>query len=97
MTSVSTSAYIDKLDDMVNKYRNTCHITIKMKLVDIKSSTYVDSSKENNEKDSKFKIGNIVRISKYENIFAKGHTSDQSEGLFVIKKLKILCCKLIYD
>ena len=76
MTSVSTSAYIDKLDDMVNKYRNTCHITIKMKLVDIKSSTYVDSSKENNEKDSKFKIGNIVRISKYENIFAKGHTPD---------------------
>ena len=76
MTSVSTSAYIDKLDDMVNKYRNTRHITIKMKLVDIKSSTYVDSSKENNEKDSKFKIGNIVRISKYENIFAKGHTPD---------------------
>ena len=76
MTSVSTSAYIDKLDDMVNKYRNTCHITIKTKLVDIKSSTYVDSSKENNEKDSKFKIGNIVRISKYENIFAKGHTPD---------------------
>ena len=39
------SVYIDKLDDAVNKYYNTYHITIKMKPVDAKSSTYIDSSK----------------------------------------------------
>ena len=43
MTSVSKNVYIDKLDDIVNKYNNTYHSTIKMKPVDIKSSTYINS------------------------------------------------------
>ena len=43
-----------------------------MKPVNVKSSTYIDCSKEINNKDPKFKIGDIVRISKYKNIFAKG-------------------------
>ena len=45
-----------------------------MKVVDVKSSTYIDSSKEINDKDAKFIIGDIVRISKYKNVFAKGYT-----------------------
>ena len=57
---------------LVNKYNNTYHNTIKMKSVDVKSGTYVDSSKEINDKDPKFKVGNIVRISKYKNNFEKG-------------------------
>ena len=48
--------YIDKLDDIDNKHNNTYHITIKMKLVDIISNTYIDSSKEINNEDPKFKI-----------------------------------------
>ena len=52
-------------------------------------STYIDSSKEINDKDLKFKTGDIVRISKYNNIFAKGYTSNSSEENFVIKKVKI--------
>ena len=69
MTSISKNVYIDKLDDIVNKYNNTYHSTIKMKPVDVKSNTYIDSSKEINDKDPKFKIGYIVKISKYKNIF----------------------------
>ena len=80
--------YIDKLDDIVNKYNNTYHSTIKMKPVDVKSNTYIDSSKEINDKDPKFKIGDIVRISKYKNIFAKGYVPNWSEKVFVIKKVK---------
>ena len=68
--------YIDKLDDIVNKYDNTCPRTIKMKPVDVKSSTYIHSCKEINDKDPKFKIGDIVRISKYKNIFAKGYVQN---------------------
>ena len=79
MTSISKNVYIDKLDDIVNKYSNTYHSTIKMKPVDVKSNTYIDSSKEINDKDPKFKIGDIVRISKYKNIFAKGYTPNWSE------------------
>ena len=71
MTSISKNVYIDKLDDIVNKYNNTYHSTIKMKPVDIKSNTYIDSSKKINNKDPKFKIGDTVRISKYKNIFCK--------------------------
>ena len=86
MTSVSKSVYTDKLDDIVDKYNNTYHKTFKMKPDDLKSSTYIDSSKEIN-KDHKFKIGDIVRISKYKNIFAKEHVPDWSEVVFVIKKI----------
>ena len=88
MTSVSKNVYIDKLDDIVNKYNNTYHSTIKMKPVDVKSNTYINSSKEINDKDPKFKIGDIVRISKYKNIFAKSYVSNCSEEDFEIKKVK---------
>ena len=54
------NTHIGKLDDIVKKYYNTYHSTIKMKLVDIKSKTYIDSSKEINNKDPKFKIGDIL-------------------------------------
>ena len=71
MTSVSKNVYIDKLDDIVKEYNNSYHRTIKMKPANVKSSTYIDSGKENNEKDSKFRIGYQVRIPKYRSIFAK--------------------------
>ena len=38
--------YIDKLDDIVNKYTNIYQKTIKMKPVDVKSNTYIDSSRD---------------------------------------------------
>ena len=79
MTSISKNVYIDKLDDIVNEYNNTYHRTIKMKPVDVKDNTYIDSSKEVNDKNPKFKVGDLVRISKYKNIFAKGYTPNQSE------------------
>ena len=73
MTSISKNVYIDKLDDIVNKYNNTYHSTIKMKPVDVKSNTYIDSSKEINDEDPKCKISDIVKISKYKSIFARGY------------------------
>ena len=82
--------YIDKLVDIVNKYDNAYHRTTKIKLVDVKPSTYLDSSKEISYKDSKFKIGDIVRISKYKNIFTKGYIPNWSEEIFVIKKKNIV-------
>ena len=61
---------------------------IKMELVDIKTNTYIYSSKDTNDNDSKFKIRDIVRISKYKNIFAKGYTLNWSEEAFMIKRIK---------
>ena len=93
MTSISKSVYIDKLDDILNRYKNTYHRTIKIKPVDVKDNTYIDSmkarsSKEVNNKVPGFKVGDHVRISKYTNIFAKGYTPNWSEEVFVIKKVK---------
>ena len=56
MTSISENVYINKLDDIVSKYNNTYHITIKIKLVDVKSNTQINSSKEINDEDPKLKV-----------------------------------------
>ena len=88
MTSVSKNVYIDKLDDIVKKYNNTYHASIKMKPVDVKVNTSIDFKKESNDKNPKFKVGDHIRISKYKNIFAKRYMPNWSEEIFVIKKIK---------
>ena len=59
-----------------------------MKPVDIKPNTCIDFNKAINNENSKLKIGDFVRISKYKNFFAKGYVQHWSEEVFVIKKLK---------
>ena len=71
MTSVSKNVFIDKLDDLVNKYHSTYHSTIKIKLVDVKWNTYINSRKDISNKDPKLKIMDIVRMSKYKKHFCK--------------------------
>ena len=71
MTSILKNVYIDRLDDLVNKYNNTYHRTIKRKPADVKDNTYIDSNKEVDDKNPKLKVGDHVEISKYRNIFAK--------------------------
>ena len=88
MTSVSKNSYIDKLDDIVSKYNNTYHNTIKMKPVNVKSDTYIDYSKEINNKYPKLKVGDNVRTSIYKKKFAKGYNPSWFEEVFVIKKVK---------
>ena len=87
MISISKNVYIDKLDDIVNKHNNAYHSTTETKSVDVKSNIYTKSSKEVNEKDSKFKIGDIVRIPKYNNIFAKDYVPNWSEENFFFTKV----------
>ena len=71
MTSISKNWYVDKLDDIVNKNSIAYHKATKMKPVNVKPSTYIDSSKEIDDKDPTCKVGDIVRISKYKNILEK--------------------------
>ena len=88
MTSISQNIYNDKLDDIVNKYNNTYHRTIKVKPIDVKDNTYININKEADDNDPKFRVGDHVRISKYKSIFAKGYTPNWSEEIFVIKEIK---------
>ena len=86
MTATGKNVYYDVLDDVINKYNNTKHSTIKMKPIDVKNNkrVYID---EHNEKDSKFKVGDRVRISRYKNIFAKGYAPNWSSEMFIVNKI----------
>ena len=88
MTSISRNMSIDKLDDIVNKYNNTYHRTIKMKPVDVKLNTYIDFTKENNKENLKFIVDDNVRISKNIKIFVKRYVSKWSEQVFIIMRIK---------
>ena len=87
-TSISKNMYINKSDDAVDKYKSTYHNTIKMRPVDVKSSTYLDFDKNNNKEDPKFKVDDHAKISKYKNIFAKCYVPNWSGEVFVITTVK---------
>ena len=88
MTAISKNIYFDVLDDIIDKYNNTVHRTIKMKPIKVTDNYYAEYNEIPNKKDPKFKVGDNVRISKYENVFAKGYTPNWSEEVFVINKIK---------
>ena len=96
MTSVQKNVYIDKLDDIVNKYNNTYYSTIKMKSVKVKSKTYIDSSKEINDKIPNFEIGDIVRISKYKKCFQKVTLQIGMKNFLWLKKVKNCSVEICY-
>ena len=86
MTTTGQNVYYDVLDDIVNEYNNTKHSTIKMKPKDVRNNNkrvYID---EHNEKDSRFKVGDRVRISKFKNMYAKGYTPNWSREIFIVDK-----------
>ena len=86
MTAAGKNVYYDVLDDVVNEYNNTKRSTIKIKPIDVKNNkrVYID---EHNEKNSRFKVGDSVRISKFKNIFAKGYTPNWSKEIFIVDKV----------
>ena len=74
--------------DLSIKNVQMIHSTIKMKPVDVKSNTYIAFNRENNKEGPKFEGGDLARISKYKNIFAKTYVPNSSEEIFVIKNVK---------
>ena len=76
------------LDDIVNKNNNTIHRSIKIKPINVTSGSYAEYNEDFNKNEPKFKVDDYVRISKYKNIFAKGYTSNWSEEVFVVSKIK---------
>ena len=55
MTLILKNAYIDKLDDILNEYKDSYHRTIKMKPIDVRSGNYVEYNINSNDKDPKFR------------------------------------------
>ena len=95
-TDNNTNTYIDILQDLVKDYNNTRHSSIKM--------TPVEASKKENELtvwrnlypehleiydiNTKFSVGDKVRISKKKNTFEKGYTTRWTEEIFTIVEVK---------
>ena len=88
MAAIVKNVYFNFLDYIVDEYNNTYHKTIKMKPIDVGDDSFAEYNEESNEKGSKFKVGDHIRISKYKNIFAKGYAPNWSEENFVVKKKK---------
>ena len=88
MKAISKNVYFGVSDAIVNKHNNTVHKTIKMKPIDVMADSYAKYNENPNKKDPKFKVGDLVRISKNKNIFAKGYTPNWSEEIYVISKIK---------
>ena len=87
MTAVSKNVYFDVLNDILDKYNNTVHRTIKMKPIDVTSDSSSEYNEDSNVTKPKLKVGDHVRISKYKN-FAKGFTQNWSEEVFALCKIK---------
>ena len=87
MTATGKNVYYDVLDDVVNKYNNTKHSTIKMKPINVKDNNKIVYIDEYNEKYNRFKVGDRVRISKFKDIFAKGYTPNWSKEIFIVNKI----------
>ena len=87
MTASGKKVYYDVLDDAVSKYNNTKHSTIKMKPIDVGDNNKIVYIDEHNEKDSRFKVSDKFRISKFKNIFAKGYAPNWSSEIFIVDKV----------
>ena len=87
MTTISKNVYIDVLNDIVNKYNNTVHKTIKIKPIDVTNNSYAEYNEDSNKKGPKFKVNDHVRTSKYKNIFAKGYVPNWSEEVFIVNEI----------
>ena len=90
MTSVSKNIYIDKLDDIVNKYNNTYHSTIQMKRADVKSNTYIEPSQKINDKNPKFKLVILLEYQNIETFLQKVTLEIGLKKSLWLKKLKIV-------
>ena len=88
MTAILKNIYFNVLDDIVNKYNNTVHRTIKMKPIDVTDDSFAEYNEKSNKKNLKFKIGDHVRISNYKSTFAKGYVPNWSEEAFIVNKIK---------
>ena len=83
--------FILMLNNIVDKYYNTYHNTIKMNTVDVTSNSYAEYNVNCNAKGPTFKIRDHVRISKYKNIFAVRHSPNLLVKKFLELSMKKNC------
>ena len=96
MTAISKNIYYDALDDIVSKYNNTVHGTIKMKPNEVTDNYYAENNEIPNKKNPKCKVGDHIRISKCKNILLKDMLQIGLKKFLLLMKLKINSLDLRY-
>ena len=66
MAAISENVYFDVLYDIVNKYNNTVHRTIKMKPIDVTDDYYAEYNEHSMELHSNKKILNLKLVTMLE-------------------------------
>lgn len=97
-SKLGNKKYIEILDDLVDSYNNSYHRSIKMHPSQVNKSNENDVFENlygfepklvkdysvSDKNQIKFKRGDLVRISKYKNIFDKGYTPNWTREIFTI-------------
>ena len=90
MTAILKNVYFDVLYDIVDKYNNSVHKTIKIKPIGVTSDSYAKNNGDCNETKPKFRVGDHFRISKYKKTFLLMDTLKIGQKkLFSLPKLRI--------
>lgn len=88
--------WINVIQKITNEYNNTKHRTIKMKPNEVTPenenelllTAYKVNSTINIFEKNKFRVGDLVRISKHKSLFEKGYTANWSSEVFKIRKIQ---------
>ena len=89
MTAISKNVHFDVLNDIVNKYNNAVHRSIKMTPIHVTSESDAEYKIDSNDKDPKLKVGDQVMISKYKKILLKNTHKIDLKKFLLLAKLKI--------
>ena len=90
VTTVSKNVYFDVLDDIINKYNNKVHKTMKMKLIYVTSDSYADYNQDSNKKILNLKLVIMAEHKKTKNFLLWDTPKIQQKKFLSFAKLKIL-------
>ena len=89
MTAISKNVYSDVLDDIVDKYNNTIHKTIKMKPIDVMGDSYAKYN-ENSNKILNLKLVIMLELPNMKTFLLKDILQIGQKKFLLLVKLKIL-------
>ena len=94
MTAISKNVYFDVLNDIVNKYNNTVHRTIKMKPIEVTDDYYAEYNENSMELHSNKKILNLklvamLKFQKIKTFLLKDILQIGQKKFLLLIKLKI--------
>ena len=95
MTAASKNVYFDVLDDIVNKYNNTVHKTIKMKPIDVTDDSYAEYNEYFNKKILNLKLVTMLEFQNTKTFLLKDTLQIRRKRFLSLVKLKIQFCELM--